>query len=47
MAREDIARVLANRIKDGQFTETQALDMAKKWFWDNPIELYNLNIKTK
>jgi predicted TIM-barrel fold metal-dependent hydrolase len=46
MAREDIAKVLARRIEDGQFTESQALTLAKKWFWDNPIELYKLgNVK--
>jgi len=42
MAREDIARVLAKRIEAGQMTETQALDMARGWFWDNPRELYRL-----
>jgi len=44
MARENIAKVLARRITERQMTETQALDLAKKWFWDNPVELYRLNV---
>jgi len=44
MAREDIARVLARRTGEGQMTETQALDLARKWFWNNPVELYHLNL---
>lgn len=42
MARQDIAKVLAKRITEKQFTEDQALGMARKWFWDNPKELYRL-----
>lgn len=42
MAREDIAQVLARRITAGQMTESQALELARKWFWDNPRELYRL-----
>ena len=44
MAREDIAEVLARRITKGQMTESQALDLVKKWFWDNPKELYKLEL---
>ncbi len=44
MAREDISRVLAKRIEEGQMTETRAVDLAHKWFWDNPKELYRLKI---
>jgi len=44
MAREDIARVLARRIENGQMTETQALDIAHRWFCDNPIALYRLTV---
>jgi uncharacterized protein len=44
MAREDIAKVLARRVGERQMTEDQALDLAKKWFWDNPKELYRLNV---
>ncbi|HUT37507.1 MAG TPA: amidohydrolase family protein [Planctomycetota bacterium] len=42
MAREDVARVLAARIEDGQMTESQALALARKWFVENPIALYRL-----
>lgn len=42
MAREDVARVLARRIQDNQMTESQALTLAHKWFWDNPKALYRL-----
>ena len=42
MAREDVARVLAKRIMEKQMTETQALALAHKWFWENPKELYGL-----
>lgn len=44
MAREDIARVLAARVERGQFTEEQALALARKWLWDNPKELYRLEV---
>lgn len=42
MARENVARVLAARVGKGCFTETEALDLARRWFWRNPIELYRL-----
>jgi predicted TIM-barrel fold metal-dependent hydrolase len=42
MAREDVARVLAARIERGLMTDTQALDLARKWFVDNPTQLYRL-----
>lgn len=44
MAREDIAEVLARRIECGQLSETQALDLARQWLWDNPRELYRLDV---
>lgn len=44
MAREDIAEVLARRIGRGQLSETQALELARRWFWDNPRELYRLPV---
>lgn len=43
MAREDVARVLAKRIEEGRINESQALNIAKRWFWENPKELYRLN----
>lgn len=45
MAREDVARVLGQRIKEGEMTESKALSLARKWFWDNPVELYRLNLE--
>lgn len=42
MAREDIACVLARRIMDKQMTELQALALARKWLWENPKALYQL-----
>ena len=44
MAREDVAEVLARRISSGQMTENGALDLARKWFWDNPVQLYTLKV---
>jgi len=44
MAREDIARVLAARIERKQMTEDQAAALARKWLWDNPVELYRLDV---
>jgi hypothetical protein len=43
MAREDIAMVLGRRVDAGLMTEKQAIDVAHKWFFDNPMELYGLN----
>lgn len=44
MAREDIAEVLARRIENGQLSETQALELVRKWLWENPKELYKLEL---
>lgn len=44
IAREDAAEVLARRIVAKQMSESQALDLARKWFWENPIELYRLDV---
>jgi hypothetical protein len=44
MAREDVARVLAERIEEGQMTEAQALAIARLWFFDNAVELYRLKV---
>ncbi len=45
MARQAIAAVLARRIQEGQMTQAQAVDLARQWFWDNPKELYRLNLQ--
>ena len=42
MAREDVARVLARRIEEGDMSESQALALAEKWFVKNPRSLYSL-----
>jgi len=42
MARENVARVLGGRIKDGLLTEEEAVAIAERWFCDNPKELYGL-----
>ena len=44
MAREDVARVLAKRVAAHEMTETEALALAKQWFWDNPRDLYRLRV---
>ncbi len=44
MAREDVARVLAERIEEGQMTEAQVLAIARLWFFDNAVELYRLKV---
>jgi predicted TIM-barrel fold metal-dependent hydrolase len=44
MARENIVKVLGKRIKEKLLTENEAIDIAKKWFYNNPKELYKLDI---
>ena len=44
MAQENIALVLAKRVVGHQMTENQALELAHRWFWDNPVELYHLDV---
>lgn len=44
MAREDVVKVLATRVGEKQMTEDQALTLARQWFWDNPVELYRLEL---
>jgi uncharacterized protein len=43
MARENIAKVLSRRIKNGSIKEDKAINLAKQWFWDNPVKLYRLD----
>jgi len=42
IARENVARALARHILDGRFGEREALQLARRWFRDNPVELYGL-----
>ena len=44
MAREDVARALAWRIRERRLTVEQALAVAHRWFWENPVELYRLRV---
>lgn len=44
MAREDIATVLGRRVDRGQMSVDEAIVIAKKWLWDNPKNLYKLDI---
>jgi len=44
MAREAVVRVLARRIAEGQMDHAEAADMARRWFFDNPKELYRLDL---
>ncbi len=44
MARENIAEILARRIRKGLISESQALELARRWLWDNPKDLYNLDV---
>jgi len=44
MARENIAKVLGSRVEENLLTENDAVEIAKKWFYDNPKELYKLKI---
>lgn len=44
MARENITKVLGGRVEEGLMTEEEAISIAKKWFYDNPKELYKLKI---
>jgi hypothetical protein len=43
MARENIAAVLGRRVEAGLMTESQAISVARRWFYDNPAELYRLD----
>jgi hypothetical protein len=42
MARENIARVLADRVDAHRFSFDQALQLARKLFYENPKRIYGL-----
>jgi hypothetical protein len=44
LAQDNIAHVLAERVDEGLMTEDQALEIARKWFWDNPKSAYRLPV---
>ncbi|MBS7617292.1 amidohydrolase family protein [Candidatus Bathyarchaeota archaeon] len=44
MAKEDVAEVLARRISKGLMKRSEALEIARMWFYENPVELYGLRL---
>ncbi|MBO3832299.1 MAG: amidohydrolase family protein [Candidatus Brockarchaeota archaeon] len=44
MAREDVARVLGKRVEEGFMTESEAVELARMWFYENPRSLYQLKV---
>jgi len=42
MARETVARALARRVAEGDFSEERAAEIAKMWFHDNPARIYRV-----
>jgi hypothetical protein len=42
VARQTVARALAQRVEDGRFSEGRALEIAKMWFCENPARIYNV-----
>jgi uncharacterized protein len=42
MARENIAESFARKAEQGCITVAQAAEQIKKWFWDNPAQLYGI-----
>ena len=43
IAKENIAWVLAKLVDDKRITCEEAIEIAKMWFLDNPVEIYNLS----
>jgi predicted TIM-barrel fold metal-dependent hydrolase len=44
MARENIAAVLGKKLVQGLLTESEAEEILQQWFWDNPRDLYRLDL---
>ncbi|MBC7327062.1 amidohydrolase family protein [bacterium] len=44
IARDDIAKVLSEKVEEGYFSEEEALNIAYRLLRDNPKELFNLKI---
>lgn len=42
MSRENIASALAHRIEANRLSEDQAVRIAQRWYWENPLQLYGL-----
>jgi predicted TIM-barrel fold metal-dependent hydrolase len=44
MARENIAAVLGKKMDQGLLSESRAQEILQQWFWDNPKNLYQLDL---
>ena len=44
MSRENIARVLGERVQRGLMSKGEAVEIARKWFYANPKKLYGLKV---
>jgi hypothetical protein len=42
MAKEDVVKVFARRIKETHLKKEEAINIIKRWFFENPSILYNL-----
>jgi len=42
MARDNIARVLQEKVEEGYFSPPEALEFARKILRDNPLEVFNI-----
>lgn len=42
MARQNVSKVLAEKVSDGIFSVDEACKIAKMMFFDNPVEIFNL-----
>jgi len=45
MARENIARVLGRRVKREILSKDDAMEIARRWFYENPRDLYDLDVQ--
>ena len=43
LARQNVSHVLAHKVKEGIFTLEKAVDIAKALFYDNPLQIFDLN----
>jgi len=44
MAQDNIATVFAERVTEGLMSVEEGLEIAHKWFWDNPVKAYGLEV---
>jgi len=42
MARDNIARVLTEKIEENYFSQSEAVEFAQKILRDNPLEVFNI-----